>query len=103
MIEQTLLIGLAAWRLTALASYERGPFDIFLRARRVLGFQHDDDGGPTAWPDNTLARMVSCPWCLGLWLVLPVWGLWALEPTLVVLLAAATVVVAIERWNHGPR
>lgn len=100
MIVQLLLIGLAAWRLTALVSYERGPFDIFLRMRSALGFEHGDNGEPTAWPDKTLTKMLACPWCLGLWIVPPVYGLWALEPVLVMLLAAGTVLIAVEKWNH---
>ena len=103
MIEQALLIGLCAWRLTALVSYERGPFDIFLRARAALGFEHGDDGEPTGWPENALTRMISCPWCLGLWMLAPVYGLWCLEPVLVMLGAAGAVLVAVERWNHGTR
>jgi hypothetical protein len=101
MIEQAILIGLAAWRLTALVSYERGPFDICLRAREVFGFDHDDNGKPVAWPSNVVTEAIACPWCLGLWMLAPVYGLWCLEPVLVVLLAAGAVLVAVERWNRG--
>lgn len=101
MIEQTLLIGFAAWRLTALMSYERGPFDIFLLMReRWLGFEHDDKGKPAGWPDGVIPRMVACPWCLGVWAVLLVLGLWYVHTLIVVALAAMAVLVVVEQWNN---
>ncbi len=102
MIEEAILIGLAGWRLTALLSYERGPFDVFLRFRQLFGFEHDEKGEPESWPGNTLARIVSCPWCLGLWVTPGVWAVWEyIDPAIVVVVAAAAVLVAVERWNHG--
>ncbi len=103
MIVQALLIGLAAWRLTALVSYERGPFSVFLRLRELLGMEHGSNNEPFRWPSNVVTEALSCPWCLGLWMVPPVYGLWALEPVIVMLLAAGAVLIAVERWNHGPR
>ncbi len=101
MIAQVVILGLAAWRLTALVSYERGPFDICLRMRARLGFEHGDNGEPTGWPSNVVTEAIACPWCLGLWMLAPVYGLWCLEPVLVALLAAGAVLVAVERWNRG--
>lgn len=98
MLEQAVLIGLGAWRLTALLSYERGPFDVFVRLRGLLGFEHNERGEPTAWPSGTIQEMISCPWCLGLWLVAVVYGLWQIEPLAVMALAAASILVAVERW-----
>ncbi len=98
LVEQAVLIGAAAWRLTALVSYERGPFDIFLKLRGLLGFQHGDNGVPTAWPSGVIQEMISCPWCLGLWMAGAMYGLWQLEPQAVMVLAAASVVVVVERW-----
>lgn len=100
MIEQAILIGLAAWRVTALLSYERGPLDVFRVFREVLGFDHDERGEPIAWPSNVLTEALSCPWCLGLWSVAAMYGLWQLEPVAVMVVAAASVLVAVERWNH---
>ena len=102
MIEAAVIIGLAAWRITALLSYERGPFDIFIRLRSLFGIMHDPDppNEPTSWPDNSLARAIVCPWCLGLWAAAAMYGLWQLEPAVVMVVAAASVVVMVERWNH---
>lgn len=100
MIEAAALIGLAAWRLTALLSYERGPWDIFLRVRERMGFQHDETGQPVVWPDRNLPRLVACPWCLGVWVTPTVGLLWLLWPPVVVLIAASAVLIAVERWNN---
>lgn len=102
MIEEAVLIGLAAWRLTALLSYERGPFDVFVRFRQLLGFEHDEKGEPSEWPGNTLTRAISCPWCLGLYVAAGTWAIWEyVEPTAVLVIAASAVMVAVERWNRG--
>jgi hypothetical protein len=100
MIEQVVLIGLAAWRLTALLSYERGPFNVFLHLRSLLGFVHDDDGRPDEWPDGVLQSVISCPWCLGLPMAAVAFGLWQVVPLAVIVLAVATVVVVVERWTN---
>lgn len=99
---EACLIGLAAWRIAALISYERGPGDVFLRLRKALGFQHSDNGEPTSWPDNFLAKLISCPWCLGLWSAVGFWVIWEYvsEPA-VIIMAAASVVVAVEKFNRG--
>ncbi|KKN20379.1 hypothetical protein LCGC14_0936280 [marine sediment metagenome] len=103
MIEEAILIGLAAWRLTALFSYERGPFDVFLRLRQFVGFDHDSlSGEPISWPGNTLPRVISCPWCLGLWVTPGVWAVWEyIDPAIVVVVAATAVLIAMEKWSHG--
>lgn len=100
-IEQVAIIGLAAWRLTALLSYERGPFDVFVRLRTLLGFEHDDGGTPNSWPDGVLRDLISCPWCLGLPMAAVAFGLWQVVPLAVIVLAAASVVVAVERWANS--
>lgn len=102
MITAAVLIGLAAWRLTALLSYERGPFDIFIRFRSILGIEHDSSSyEPTSWPNNSLARAITCPWCLGIYMAVACWGLWEWEPKAVMVLAASSVLIAVEKWNHG--
>ncbi len=102
MIEEAVLIGLAAWRMTALLTYERGPFDVFMRFRQLLGFDHDEKGEPTEWPGNTLARAFSCPWCLGLYMAVVAWAFWEyVNSTVVLVIAASAVLVVVERWNRS--
>lgn len=102
MIEAAIIIGLAAWRLTALISYERGPFDIFISFRSLLGIEHDPSSyEPHSWPNNSLARAITCPWCLGIYLAVACWGLWELEPKVVMVIAASAILIIVEKWNHG--
>jgi len=101
LIEQAVILGLAAWRLTALVSYERGPGDMFRRLRAMLGFQHDSGGRPTAWPSGALQEMIACPWCLGLYAAALCYGLWQITPLIPVVLAASTVLIVVEKWNNG--
>lgn len=103
MIEEVLIIGLAAWRLAALLSYERGPFDVFVHFRSLFGIEHDSTSyEPVSWPQNSLARALTCVWCLGLYMAVLTWGIWELvDPTVVVVIAASGIVVVVEKWNHG--
>lgn len=99
MLEQAILIGIAAWRITALLSYEQGPFDIFVRFRKFLGFDHTF-GKPISWPDTFLANIISCVWCLGIYSAAAMWGLWQLSQAAVIVIAASSVIIVLERWNH---
>ena len=99
MLIEAILVGLAGWRVAALISYERGPFNIFLKFRQKLGFEHKN-GEPVSWPENFLTNMISCPWCLGLYAAILMWGLWQISQAAVIVLAASSILVAAERWNH---
>ena len=100
MFEQAALIGLSGWRIAALISYERGPFDIFLRMRQKLGFIHNN-GDPVSWPDKFISNIVACPWCLGLYATAAMWGLWQISQAAVIVIAASAILIAVERWNHN--
>ena len=98
MITEALLIAAAGWGCTAMLSYEKGPFNIFVKIRQLIGIQHDDQGQPTVWSDNVLANAVSCPWCLGIYGAVAMWGLWQVSQTAVMILAASAGLVIIEQW-----
>lgn len=100
MIEQAVIVGLAAWRITALLSYERGPWDIFFRLREFLGYTHNDNGEPVSWPLGGFREIFACPWCLSIWAALSLWGIWELQPIVVMVIAASGIAIAVERWNH---
>jgi hypothetical protein len=84
-----LLTVLAVWRLTALVTYEEGPFGIFVAVRRGL-------------VRVGMARLMGCFYCLSLWiscaavLVFPVD-----RNTPLVILAVAGAVAIIERALTG--
>src|SRR6266850_1210833 len=78
---------LAVWQLTAYLCYERGPFDVLTRLRRVLA-------------KAGLQRLFLCFHCTALWIsfflvgALFEWG-WS---TLVLVLAIAGAASITERW-----
>lgn len=63
-----LLLSLVCYRLAQLLAYDDGPFDVFLRLRAYLGGYTRNEQGRigSAW-----GRLVTCPYCLGLWIALP--------------------------------
>src|SRR3990170_4615552 len=97
-LEEAIVLGLAAWRATALLSYERGPFSLFLGVRRLFRIRHDEKGEPTSWSANVVTEGLTCPWCLGIYAAAAMYGLWQLEPRVVLVIAASSVVVVVERW-----
>lgn len=86
---------LAAWRLTHLLAAEDGPFGLVLKLRARLG--------NSAW-----GQLMDCPYCVSLWVALPLavllandWLGWALSA-----LALSGAVCIIEAgldaraWQH---
>ena len=100
-LTEVIIIGFAAWRVAALISYEKGPFDVFLKLRIMLGFIHGNDDLPNAWPDRFLPNLVSCVWCLGGYSAVAMWGMWQIVPQVVVIFAAWSIIIAVERWNNA--
>ena len=102
LLVEVIILGLAGWRLAALLSYERGPWDVFLRMRKALDFEHNEHGEPVAWPNTFLGNLFNCVWCLSLYTVPLCWVIWRTLPEVVIMIVAASAVaVATERWNHN--
>lgn len=76
---------------------EDGPFDIFKRIRGLFGVKHHDDGTVAQIPDNTLAKLFTCIWCMSVWMAGAVYGLWIVAPVIVWILALSTGGIIIER------
>ncbi len=74
---------------------------MFERFRALLGFEHNEEGEPVKWPNNVIAEMIACPWCLGLWTAAISYGLWELEPLITMVIAASAVVVIVEKYLRG--
>lgn len=62
-----VVLALAVWRLSSLVVHERGPFDVFQRARARVGFQHDADGHVTAAPETLIGGILGCLWCASIY------------------------------------
>jgi hypothetical protein len=108
-----LLGGLAAWRIAAMISYERGPLAIFQRLRGLFGIDHFDNGMPDCdgyFEDSPPhvregAGLLCCVWCSSMWtsllcvMLLAAWpagGRLILAP-----FALSALAIVMEKINHG--
>ena len=103
---RVILVGLAAWRVSALLSYERGPFGIFSQLRWRITCEPDEKGliPVDGWLDRLrleVAQAFDCVWCLSPWTAAGAWLLWEVAPQAVAVGAAAAIIVLVERLAHG--
>ena len=98
-----LLLGLAAYRLFRLIS-EDTIMDIPRAWLVALPFNWKPGQRIPGGYRQRLAEFLVCPWCLGFWISLALWGAWQLWPhgTLVVsgLLALSTLVGLLAQLAH---
>ena len=87
VIEGAVVVGLATYRLASLLVHEDGPWAVFERIRTRAGVP-----GPGEVAEATFwASLLSCTWCVSLWLAPALWLLWELVPIAAAILAAATI------------
>ena len=101
MIAEILVLGFATWRLSAMLSYERGPFGIFFWFRRLLKFEQYDN--EEIAPDTFFGNLFACVWCLSFWIAIGMWVAYRAWPeTLIVAapFALSAVAIMVERINH---
>lgn len=97
-----LIYGLATWRISSLLVNEAGPWEIFLRLRRLMGIEHDKGKQKTIIPDGFFAGLFSCIWCMSLWVGLgfflsaQVWPPQTLSVSTV--LAFSTVAILVQSY-----
>lgn len=77
-----LLLGFAGWRVAYLLVYEDGPFDLVARLRRLAGVPLQGEAR------GFLPGLFSCVFCMSLWTVAGLTAVYALEPWIVVPVAA---------------
>lgn len=75
--------------------WEDGPYAILRKGRERLGVQHDDDGIPVAYVGEA-AQLVSCMYCLSVWVGI-VMVLWV-PRWLRVALTCSAGAIAVDRW-----
>ena len=90
MIEQAILIGLCAWRLSNLLIEESGPFGVFTRIRWLAGVRE----GPA---EGFLPYLFSCPYCMTVWTGIVSYFLWEIEPLAVMIVAAMAIAIIADK------
>lgn len=105
MNELTFIIAiLATWRLSAMFSYETGPFEMFVYIRELAGIVHDDTGEIVTDDGSFLAQLFICIWCLSVWIGAFVGIVLWFYPVLVVLFlpfALSAGAILVERLARG--
>jgi len=91
-----IAIILATYRISSLIVEEAGPFDMFVKFRELFGIRHDEAGQINCIPDNVLANLCSCLWCVSIWAAGLVYLIWWLEPIPIYILAASGGVLIID-------
>lgn len=92
MLEEIVIVGLAAWRLAHLLIGEDGPWSLLARFRHLLGVP--ERGEVT----GLFPTLFTCPWCLTVWTAAAMWGLWQVHWAIPGFVAATTVAMIPERW-----
>ena len=79
-LTELIILILAAFRLSALLTFDRGPFDIFVKIRELSGIKYietEKDVQPIVIiPDRFFAGLLSCFGCISTWVAMFVWLLW---------------------------
>ncbi len=74
MLIRLVLAAFAVYRLAGLFALDVGPFGVFERMRAWAGRRAA--GAPKYSAAWSLAEGLHCPYCLGVWLAVPVWLLY---------------------------
>ena len=100
-----VICSLALWRVASLFSREAGPLDVFYHIREGVGIHHDDNGNILEIEDKWLPRLMSCVWCLSMFLALFYAPLVCLWHTIVVWIslpfAMSAIAIGMEELIHG--
>lgn len=93
-----VMMALATYRLARLFAVDDGPWDFARRLRMAAGAY---SYGPDGRPATNLGRLISCPYCTGLYAALFVWALhysslpaWVKKPIIEVLGVAGAQALA---------
>lgn len=62
-----LVIALAVWRISSLLTSEYGPWHIFVHIRERFGIVHNGNGRPAQWPETFMGELLTCVWCISLY------------------------------------
>jgi len=104
MFVNYLILALATWRISAMLSYEDGPWFVFRRLRKLIGIMYYEEDDATVEPDTFFGSLFGCVWCLTIWIGTVVWIAYNLWPDVIyplVPFALSAGAIMIERFNHG--
>lgn len=101
-----IILVLGVWRISALLTYECGPWDIFRRFRERVGVVHPDgDCEPDGIDGRFLSQLFRCVWCLSIYLALIAFISYTIDEQITILIlspfAISAGAIALERWSHG--
>lgn len=89
------ILSLATWRLSSLLTREDGPFYIFRRLRELNGIVHDEDGNAIVVPERFFALLLSCSWCVSIWVAFFVVLFWYIMPGVLFIVSLVLALSAI--------
>ncbi len=101
-----ILLTLATFRISHMVAMEEGPWHLFERLHLLLGAKVDITGQHWTAGNNVLAKLMSCPLCLSVWvgLVLAVvFVRGSILDVLLVAVAASGASSALEMLVGGGR
>lgn len=100
-----LILSLAVYRLSMFMVYDDGPFDVFQRLRESIGILYYDNGEPIEGEYKGWAKLLSCLWCVSVWLGFLLAICYALSPSSTVILCSpfslSAAAMIIERIVNG--
>jgi len=98
-----LILGLATWRISSLLVQEDGPGDVFMRIRELAGISHDQNKDPLAIPDGFWPNLLSCVWCLSLWMATLIFIAYLVFPKITVTIctpfALSSTAIIVNRYS----
>lgn len=87
----------ATWRMSSLITNEEGPFNVFLKLRSLAGITHHDDGTIANIPDKFTAKLISCLWCVSIWMGGIIYLIWLFCPVAVWIIAISAGAIIVDR------
>ena len=102
---QFLVLALTTWRLSALLSYENGPFRVFRKLRKVAGIEYYDNGDQVEKEYTGFASLFACVWCLSFWIGVFIAVMFRQLPTITIYFslpfALSAGAIVVERITNG--
>ena len=90
LLIESILIGLAGWRIANLLVNENGPFAVFEHLRLFIGLKPGEVSG-------FLPELFSCVYCMSVWATIAAYFVYLISPIVVMIVAAMSVALIANR------